>query len=60
MLLICLMVEHVSDFYSLGYLFYLLLGVPEHRAREYIDDDFDMYFDSNYKPKDFSYYNMIR
>ena len=54
------MVAHVSNFYEDGYRFYLSLGVPEHRAREYINDDFDMFFDSFYRPKDFSYYNMIR
>lgn len=54
------MVALDSNFYDDGYRFYLSLGVPEHRAREYIADDFDMFFDSNYRPKVFSYYNMIR
>lgn len=54
------MVALDSNFYEDGYRFYLSLGVPEHRAREYIADDFDMFFDSDYRPKDFSYYNMIR
>lgn len=59
-LLIFLMVVHVFDFYTLGLKYYLSLGIELYRAREYINDDFDMFFDTFYKPKDFSYYNMIR
>lgn len=57
---ICLMVVPGFDFYTDGLNYYLSLGIELYRAREYIDDDFDMFFDSFYKPKDFSYYNMIR
>lgn len=59
-LLIFLMAVPDSNFYSDGLLYYLSLGIALYRAREYIDDDFDMFFDTFYKPKDFSYYNMIR
>lgn len=59
-LLIFLMVVPGFDFYTEGLKYYLSLGIGLYRAREYMDDDFDMFFDTFYKPKDFSYYNMIR
>lgn len=58
--LICLMEEHVYNWYEKGYMFYLKLGLSPARALEFIHDDFDVFFDPDYRPKDFSYYYMIR